>query len=228
MSISFNLLDSKYLLAEINGSIFLISTGIPFSISLSGSVTIGEHEFIIPDEAHGITQEKFTEGFSENVTGIIGMDILRQFNFTINREAGVIIFSDEPSGIDGAKINFELFHGSYILANIDIHGRPVKCIVDTSVKYSMTHAGFVEGFLPVFEGAKEFGLMPGWYYTDYYDLPVNIGDNTLVLRFGLFPDSMAGMMNGLMAMGIEVIFGNDITSHFNLHFNLKSGYISIS
>lgn len=73
--------DTIHLFAQLNHQNWLIDTGSPATFGVSNSIHIGNHEVPAATENMGLTAEELSMSVKTKTHGMIGTDVLNQFDW---------------------------------------------------------------------------------------------------------------------------------------------------
>ena len=194
--------DGHLFVAVADGS-FLFDTGAPTSFGKISPVNVSEQSFNLPPSYMGLTAEKLSTYVGRATHGILGGDILNQFDMLIDVPQSRICFSTTPLECGGEELALEEFMGVPIL-NAIIAGESARMFFDTGAQISYFQGDSLSDF-PAEGVVKDFYPGIGEFSTDTFRLPIQLGRSTYQLRCGQLP-TLLGMT--LMMAGTKGIIGN--------------------
>ena len=197
------ILENGHLFVAIAEGSFLFDTGAPTSFGKVSQVTLGAQSFNLPPSYMGLTAEKLSTFVGRETHGILGGDILNQFDMLIDVPQSRICFSTTPLECGGEELALEEFMGVPIL-NAIIAGESARMFFDTGAQISYFQGDSLSDF-PAEGVVKDFYPGIGEFSTDTFRLPIQLGRSTYQLRCGQLP-TLLGMT--LMMAGTKGIIGN--------------------
>ena len=198
-------LINGHLLIPIKSHKFILDTGAPASFGMQCNLTIEGREFMLLDNYMGLTAEKLSQYLELSVSGIIGADILKDFDIIIDILSGQISFSIEHLKYVGDSIETEEFLGIPIVP-VNINDKNYRFFFDTGAKISyfqeneiisFPHSGEITDFYP--------GI--GLFETGIYMVSMELGLLRYTVRCGVLPALLSTMLSIAGAVGI---LGNEI------------------
>ena len=197
--------EKKHLFIEIEENKWLLDTGAPSSFGNVSSLHFAGKSFSIPRDYMGLNTGTLTEYLNIECTGLLGVDILNEFDHLFDIEKSTLSVSDEELGSDGEYLPLTEFMGIPIVT-IQIEENEYKMFFDTGAQISywqdsrLTHfkkLGTLTDFYPGF----------GQFETETYEVPTLLSNVCFDLRYGTLP----GILGMTLAMGgTQGILGNEI------------------
>ena len=212
-----------HIFAHIDSREWLVDTGAPTSFGLSSSIEINNKKFRLHNNYLGLNAKELSMHTGHVVHGLIGTDILNEFNVVMDLENNQIAFSNEQVAIDGSEIPMHSFMGIPII-DINIDGQSAKVFFDTGAQISYwddvdsnrhSSVGVMHDFYP--------GI--GRFETNIYPLNVDIGGKGFAIKFGVLPGELKAMLS--MA-GTSGIIGNEIMKNRVIGYFPNNNQIIIS
>jgi len=93
-----------YYFIEIEGRLWLLDTGAPLSFGDSDEITISDRSFPISGDYFGLNAEALGELIGLDCEGLLGMDVLGQFDVIFNLPEGHITVSSERLDCDSTPV----------------------------------------------------------------------------------------------------------------------------
>jgi hypothetical protein len=204
--ISYNLILKKNLLfLEKNSELWFIDTGLSESFSTKSEIKIGDYLFPLTNNSLGLTAQALSECVGFKVEGLIGADILNNFDHIFDLNRNKMYLSKELLYMDGDAVKLKFFMGiPYVNTKIDDEvfnmffntGMQISFLQDMKLQNFMIKDIF-EDFLP--------GI--GKFNTKIRIVPVNIGQQNFKIKFGSLPEKV-GLI--LLINEVKGILGNEI------------------
>lgn len=196
---------NDHLFLEQQGALWLIDTGAPTSFGRPSRLELAGKWFHLETNYLGLTPEALTRTIGTPCVGLLGADVLGQFDHVFDLAAGTLSLSTDPLPHPGEPISLTDFLGIPIL-KVRIAARDFRMFFDTgaAVSYlqdavlsSFPEAGTITDFYPGF----------GVFQTNSHHVEVGIGQRTLSLRCGTLPD-LLGIT--LLQAGTQGIVGYEL------------------
>lgn len=194
-----------HLFANLNGHDWLLDTGAPSSFGSIPSLAIENRIFRIPESYMGLTGAKLSEFVGKSTVGIIGADVLNEFDILLDVPQGQVSFSVGPIELAGAAIRTDQFMGIPII-EANIGGVCRRMFFDTGAQVSY----FQDASLTTFPSAGRItDFYPGFgqFQTETYLVDMVLGGASYAVRCGSLP-SILGMT--LVMAKVDGIIGNEI------------------
>lgn len=193
-----------HLFLETDGNWWLFDTGAPSSFGSDPIVFEGQ-EPAIPSSYMGLSAVQLSGFVGRPTSGIIGADILNNFDLLIDAQNGRLTLSKEEVTLEGEVLPVSDFMGiPRITAKIG--GEERTMFFDTGAQISYFQDESLETY-PAAGLVTDFFPGIGQFETKAYLVNVELGGGTCELRCGSLP-GLLGMT--LMMAGVEGIIGNEI------------------
>lgn len=199
------ILEKGHLFVALAEGSFLFDTGAPTSFGKVSPVTVDGQSFNLPPSYMGLTAEKLSTYVGRETHGILGGDILNQFDMLIDVPQSRVCFSQAPLESGGEELAVEEFMGIPIL-NATIAGESVRMFFDTGAQISYFQGESLTSF-PAEGKVTDFYPGIGQFTTDTFRIPIQLGRSSYELRCGQLP-TLLGMT--LMMAGTQGIIGNEV------------------
>lgn len=197
--------DSGHLFVVLAEGRFLLDTGAPTSFGNVSSVRLEEQRFDLPPSYMGLAAELLSTYIGCETDGILGGDILNQFDILVDAPQSCVYFSGTPLECGGEELVFEEFMGVPIVS-ATIAGESVKMFFDTGAQVSYFQGDSLPGF-PVEGNVMDFYPGFGQFSTDTFRVQIQLALSSYELRCGQLP-SLLGMT--LVLAGAQGIIGNEV------------------
>ncbi len=198
---------SGHLFVTIAGNDWLLDTGASASFGKVDSIQIEKQTFSIPTGYMGLDAEKLSEFVHNSTAGIIGADILANFDILFDLQSEIVTFSEEELLLDGDVLSLSNFMGIPIIMST-IGDEDHQMIFDTGAQVSYFQGSGLNEF-PSTGVMDDFYPGIGEFQTETFLVNVRIGSKKFNLRTGSL-DGLLGMtVNMTGTMGI---IGNEILS----------------
>ena len=194
-----------HLFLETDGQLWLIHTGAPTSFGSQPTLSLCGENFQLTDGYMGMTASTLSDFVSVECTGLLGGDILGQFDIVLDISNGTVKISSGILEHSGESVPIDEFIGIPIVV-ARIGGADYRMFFDTGAQISyfqhdslMDHpsAGAITDFYP---GAGQF-------QTETHNVNVALGETEFTLRCGTLPGLLAAT---LMMAGTTGIIGNQV------------------
>jgi hypothetical protein len=196
--------EKGHLFVDVAGADWLLDTGAPSSFG-ANAVVIGVESFSVPDSYMGLDVEQLSGFVNYPVAGLVGTDILNNFDISIDTKKGIVVFSKAELNLDGEKLPITEFMGIPIIqAKID--GSERNMFFDTGAQISYFQDDSLTAF-PSLGSVSDFYPGFGEFDTETYQVVTMLGNEKFELTCGSLP-GMLGMT--LDMANVEGIVGNEI------------------
>ena len=199
------ILENGHLFITLPEGTFLLDTGAPTSFGRVSSFSMDGQSFILPPVYMGLNAQVLSVYVGRETDGIVGADILNQFDILIDVPQSWITFSKTPLECSGEELVMEEFMGIPILS-ATIAGDSVRMFFDTGAQISYFQGDSLSSF-PAEGSVTDFYPGFGQFSTDTFRIPLQIGSSRFELRCGQLP-TLLGM--ALIMAGTEGIVGDEV------------------
>ena len=225
--------SNGYVIAKIEGNLFVVDTGAPMSFNY-----IGLNQLNIDGRNYAISapsfcpKEKADSITGVNLAGFIGMDILKETNLTIDYENKELLFGIKENvkpGPDFYFIPFDYLLGLYIVTdNILMNMDPIgKALIDTGAPTSFVSERIARTLEKTGEHYEQdsgmFGVLTGEYRKGFmrfksmaaakYNVPVKVG-------------VVSGLLGAVAP--VDAVIGANLLSERCVIFNFKEKRIGFA
>ncbi|MEI7485547.1 MAG: hypothetical protein WCK13_12630 [Ignavibacteriota bacterium] len=204
-----------HLFTTIDSYDWLLDTGAPASFGKVSQLSVENKIYNFPESYMGLTASALSEYVGHSTAGIIGADVLNNFDTLFDVPDGIVTFSELPLSLNGTVINTEEFMGIPII-DVKIDGINRRMFFDSGAQTSYFQDDSLANF-PVAGTITDFFPGIGQFQTETYHVDINIAERIFTLRCGFLP-GLLGMT--LMMADTEGIIGSEILR------NNKAGYFS--
>jgi len=184
---------------------FLVNTGAPTSFGRVSAVELEGVRFNLSQGYMGLTAAVLSNHVGCETAGILGGDILNEFDLLLDLPQGQVSFSKAPLECAGEALDLEDFMGIPILKAM-IAGKSARMFFDTGAQISYYQGESLSSF-PAEGAVTDFFPGMGAFSTDTFRVPIQLGSTRHELRCGQLP-GLLGMT--LMMAGTEGIIGNEV------------------
>ena len=102
-------LENNHIFIELDRKKWLIDTGAPSSFGEVHTIELAGKDFSVPEDYMGLSASKLTEYIGVEYQGLIGVDILNNFDLAIDLGNNRLGISSEEINIDGENIPMDDF-----------------------------------------------------------------------------------------------------------------------
>ena len=199
-------LKNDHMFLELENGFWLVDTGAPSSFGSEITVKIEGIDYEInSSEYMGMTVGQLQESTGVELVGLLGGDILNNFDFIFDCPNEIVEISGNKLEHGGTSIKLKEFMEIPIIS-VRIRDREFKMFLDTGAQISYLQDEIIESFL---DSGSMTDFYPGFgsFDTETYLVDIFLKDIKFSLRFGTLP-LLLGMT--LMIGGTEGILGNDV------------------
>jgi hypothetical protein len=137
-------LEHGHLLTEIDGRRYIVDSGSPLSFGGSGSIAAGGRLFSLPPAGPGINAQQLSELTGFPTDGLLGMDILGEFDLLLDLSAGSLTLFEERLTQPGDAVPVKTIAGVPV-AELQCGERRLLAFLDSGAQHSYLPAGFDDG-----------------------------------------------------------------------------------
>jgi len=197
-----------HLFVELDGRLWLFDTGAPASFGELHNLTLVGNHYSLDDNYMGLTAKKLREFTGVQCAGLLGADILGNFDHIIDCNKGIIKIATDEIEYNGRALNLSSFMGIPILTAC-IAGHEYRLFFDTGAQISYFQDGSLQDFPP---SGKVTDFYPGFgqFETYTYQVDISLDDVDFTLRCGALPSLLGAT---LMMANTQGIIGNQILSY---------------
>jgi len=145
--------ERGHLFATAGNGTFLLDTGAPVSFGRVSAVTLDGQRFTVAPTYLGLTKEVLSSHVGRDVDGLLGADILNQFDTLIDVGHSRVLFSEGPVEFGGEELALDDFMGIPILTAtiISLSGWSLTKTTSCFARLSPVHgsAGLVTSLGPL-------------------------------------------------------------------------------
>ena len=197
--------QAGHLYVSINEHDWLLDTGAPMTFGNVNTLHIGNTRFDVPNNYMGLNASQLSEFVGHTTVGIIGTDILNQFNIIIDTKNEIATFTNDTIPLEGNALEIDEYMGIPIII-AKINGENRKMFFDTGAQISYFQNKSINNF-PAIGEFTDFYPGFGQFQTNLYMVDAVIGTEEYKLRCGQLPKLLSMT---LLKTGTEGIVGNEI------------------
>jgi len=198
-----------------NGGSYLLDTGAPWCVDESGEFCFAGNEHLAQTSYLGVNMRRFSQFVGTPLDAIIGMDAIRDFNMVIDPKMRE--FRLRKGALETANWFAELPMRippliEVPIAEVQLSCGPVRMIFDTGAPLSYLSREIAVHY-PRTGTAKDFYPTKGWFETETYRVPIELGTETIEIEVGVLQTLVErGVIPSLL--GFEGIIGTTLLSDF--------------
>jgi hypothetical protein len=197
--------ENKHLFIEIEDKKWLLDTGAPTSFGNDKSFKFGGEEFSLTENYMGLSTEKLSEYLNIECHGLLGADILSNFDLVFGISKRTLSVSSEELPLEGQCLPLTDFMGIPIIT-VQIDGKQYQMFFDTGAQISYLQDPVITQFIQL-DTLTDFYPGFGQFETKTYDVEMKLGDLVLNSQCGTLPE-LLGMT--LAMGGTQGILGNQL------------------
>ena len=206
-----------HLLIDVEGRRYLVDTGSPWSIG-GAPVRLGGREFALQaSDLMGNTSEALAEMVGTPFDGLIGTDILGQFDLEISLAEGTLALSVAQLEMPGGS-PLQSLQGVPLL-ECEVNGEPVRMLFDTGAPLSYLSEECVQGCTTLGE-VEDFHPLLGRFRVTTYSVPVSAWGQGMTIRAGRMPSIMEAALG---FGGADGVLGTEVLKHGVLRLSQRQG-----
>ncbi|WP_068546549.1 hypothetical protein [Thalassotalea crassostreae] len=213
----------QHLFITLDGKDWLIDTGSPVTFGDIDSIELMGQSFQVGNGAKGLNASAISGYVGMEVAGLIGANILNQFDLVFDIAHGELTFVDVDLELPGIVLELDECMGIPIVESV-IAGNTFRMFFDTGAQISYLQ----DDCLSSFEHAGkcvDFYHGYGDFETDTYLIDCKLDGSSFNLRCGSLPETLGA---SLMMANTTGIIGNEIMIDKVVGYFPKSGKMVIS
>jgi len=185
--------------------LWILDTGAPTSFGATESIELSGQLFKLDRSYMGLNSELLSSYIGKETLGIIGADILNQFDVIFDIPNGQVDFVKEEVVCSGATLFIKEFMSIPII-EIKINGQFERMFFDTGAQISYWQSKAIEEF-PRLELKNDFFPMIGSFDVQTYRVACSLAGIEYSIQFGSLP----GLLDMMLKVGgVTGIIGNEI------------------
>lgn len=192
--------------AELASGLWLIDSGAPTSFGKDKHLTFAGEHYCFDDSYHGLGIQGLVKHVGVNCVGLLGADVLFDFDIIFDMKHHVIEISRDELELDGMPVPLWEFMGlPLIMADIaGVDYRPF--FFDTGAQVSYFQDDAIKTF-PAAGRIVDFFPDSDDFETETYHVAMSLGGVHVTLRCGVLPEQQALALTMAKAQGI---IGNEL------------------
>jgi hypothetical protein len=200
----------------------LLDTGAPNSIGNNRDFVFGNLTRYISENYMGFTVSQLSSLIGTEIDILMGSDIIKEYELTIDWLKCTISFSDSNSNVSNNFISISNFMNIPILS-FNIGNRSYRAFFDTGAKVSYMNSEIIENYEKI-GTANDFYPGFGEFETNLFKGEISIGDLNGEITFGNLPMLLE---MSLMMANTQGIIGNELCKKFKVILDISQNKISL-
>ena len=200
-----------HLFMTIGEALWLIGTGSPQSFSDVPILELDGISLRMRSNFRGFNSQTLSALTGTPTVGLLGADVLNQFDIICDLPSSQIMFSSEPVDMKGRSVSVQSFQGIPIIDAV-IGGHSSRAFLDTGAKVSYwSHPSIKE--YPSGERIEDFYPGIGHFMVSTHPVPIQIGNMNLDLCVGVPAAHVLALLkigNATAILGNEILLKNKI------------------
>ena len=209
---SYNLVDG-HIIVDVDMNYLLIDTGAPSSVGNTSPLNFAGKSHKVSESYMGVTLESLSSNVGSTINGLVGADILNQYDILIEPVTCRIVLSKEELPAEGVPLTLNTFMGIPIVDAV-ISDKTVRMFFDTGAKLSYLSPELSVQFP---DAGEESDFYPGVgeFTTQTYSVPIGLANKEITLRMGTLPKLLQAT---LMMANTDGILGTAILDTYTILF----------
>lgn len=217
----YNMVDGHIVL-KAGANLLLIDTGAPSSVASSSPLEFAGRTYEVSSEYMGVSPESLSGSVGTIINGLVGADILNQYDILIDSNCCRIVLSEEELPTDDDCLPLHAFMGIPIVEAV-VSGEVVRMFFDTGAKLSYLSPELSAKF-PSAGEERDFYPGIGDFTTQTRSVPIGIGGREIILRTGILPGVLQAT---LMMANTGGILGTAIIDAYTVIFAPRRKIMSL-
>ena len=216
-------LQGGHLFVEINGQRWLFDTGTATSFGSTPNLSVADRAFAVKPIMTGkpgkpiIGVPKIVQFLGAPCAGVLGLDIIGEFDWTLNAAKRTCTAATEATPIRDRSFALKAEHGQ-LSAQVTVRDREYRLRLDTGFQLTFLEHPVIEHFPSAGKG-RDFHVyfLGGWFQTDSFHVPMKLGGEFAAdnLRTGRLP---ASLRKDILPEAYDGILGAEFFSRHYLAF----------
>ena len=194
-----------HLYITLEGEDWVIDTGSPASFGDIATLVIAGESYSVSKDMAGLDASTLSSHVHHKTVGLIGTDILNNFNILFDVSENLISFSKESIIMKGEVLETSHVMGIPVV-NVLVDGAIKKMFFDTGAQVSYVQRDVLDNY-PMTGKIEDFYPGIGAFQTTTHDVEISFGSLQTRMSCGSLPE-MLGMT--LLLAGTDGIIGNEI------------------
>lgn len=209
-------LERHLFLTDGGGRRWLIDTGAPEGFGEDAIELAGRH-FAMPRRRWNTDAAIVSAAVGVRCAGLLGMEVLRCFDWRFDLPAGEVTLSEAPLEVPGVTL---ALGGALPVPTLEatLDGAPAQLFFDTGAQLSYVRDDVVRGRSSSGR-MRDFHAAVGDFETDTWELPVALGEVAWMERWGTLPQTLRHFLGG----PLHGILGNSLFSGRQVGFSPRRG-----
>ncbi len=209
---SYKLVDG-HIIVDVDMNYLLIDTGAPSSVGNTSPLNFAGKSHKVSESYMGVTLESLSSNVGSTINGLVGADILNQYDILIEPVTCRIVLSKEELPAEGVPLTLNTFMGIPIVDAV-ISDKTVRMFFDTGAKLSYLSPELSVQFP---DAGEESDFYPGVgeFTTQTYSVPIGLANKEITLRMGTLPKLLQAT---LMMANTDGILGTAILDTYTILF----------
>ncbi len=203
-----------HIVINVEGRPCLLDTGAQCSVGYD-PIRIAGRSFEVEPCYMGITTSYLSEHIGVPIEGMIGSDIISEFNLSVYATERMVQFNRLPP-VGDIVIPLQDCFGIPVV-NVLVNGRVRRMYIDTGAPTSLIMPEALAGVEPIGRHEDFYPLM-GNFLTPIYALDVVFGNQCHILRFGEVPEELRPCME---AGNVQGMIGSELLRHFGMNLSMR-------
>ena len=208
---------------ELDHRLWLLDTGAPASFGSAAQLELGGETFQLSDNFPGLTMEMLAGFVRTDCAGLLGSDILGQFDWILDCAQNTAECSPAELAFSGHQLPVDDCMGIPVLS-ATIAGKQYEMFFDTGAQLSYFSAEVLDGYPPAGE-VTDFYPGLGEFTTATCFVDVSLGPIAVRLRCGILPEAIQGLIGTVG--NVTGIIGNEMMQQRRIGYFPRRGIVVV-
>ena len=204
---------------EIGGEFWVVDTGSPITQGQPSRLLFSGCEFGVGRDYWPAIRDSLEQGFGLECAGLIGNDVLSQFDLLIDLVGHTLTVSEHELDLSGIAVPIELRGGPTFTAIVGDTSRRV--VFDTGAHIPYLHPDIAPD-KPAKGRVVDYHPIHGRFESDIFDVRVDVAGEYYCVRFGVLPPQLAVM---LAYAGAQAVIGTDLCQRRVVGYFPRRGFM---
>ena len=215
-------LVNGHIIVESEQNNYLIDTGAPTSVHGNGAIFFAGLEYPAQSNYMGVTPESLSKHIKSEIDGLVGADIINQFDLLIDPEKSTLFLTKDLLELPDPSVSLDLFMGIPIV-EVSVNNQRLRMFFDTGAQLSYLSPDIASSY-PSLGNAADFYPGVGEFTTPTYEVPCKFSTEELVLKVGVLPPLLQAT---LMMANTSGILGTMILESYQVFYAPRRKQLAI-
>ncbi len=175
-------LCNEHMFAFLGEDLFLLDTGSPTTFSSVRPLTIDGRRFPVDESFSGVRPQDVSDLVGLQVSGLLGVDVLNEFDIIMDIPGGTIAFSTQPLDFGGEVVDLKMVMNLPTVL-VQVGETALSVLLDTGAQISYLEDELLANCEPA-GCVGDFHPIVGRFTTRTYRADIHLGSRSMTVRCG--------------------------------------------